>query len=726
MHNDSYDDVLRQSGFQRIGSLDYAVSLSIWWQPQTDARIQVLLLRSGNTAVLRGSKSYYLRSITREGETWARDISMMHDYLQTHFPEIHLAFSHWRDVPKELADAAAIGRLALEAPTTQIPTQDQVDRLDAAAQHAVRTERADQALFALAERSSDLLGHYLRGSAASHRAEVGELRDRLDQLKRRHHTLHQLQREYRRKGSAAVLTFGIGSNIQVANDPSQFERALRSVVDELRDYHRFQVRQKLQGGRLNVQVAEAEQPIWCWIEQWLGGALSPMQLFRAHAPGLDRLREPATNHVMVTLDEPIEVDGHLRHVEKKLAARVVSSLLTRLDRTDPTPDPIGVPANEMSLWVGRTCAGSGEVDDDDVRLSLAQMLHTMIGGTSGAGKSFAARVIIEEAAKHAELSVLVIDPRNQAAGLLVPEDRDHVLQHYARFGMRPDEARGYAFRYYASAMPGSPALPSRLATLAQGRNIVSLKRLDDSGRCDLCAQVLEDVFEATAATGESSQPRLLVVIEEAHLFTQRRVPQPARAAAARAEGAIERVAREGRKFGVLLLCISQSMRDFSHQLATFRQLISTRIFFRNSDNELDYAADLLPDARDIAQLPNGVALAHNANWGVCRIRFRPPSSKVFEWPDEQLQPVLQPGRAGDTRLSTAATELLQHLRQATAAAPGPLNLTQLARAAGLTSRRRLHDLVKELEAAGQIRTRTLPERGKPRVVELVESRRCPT
>jgi hypothetical protein len=724
MHSDSYDNVLRQRGFRRIGVLDYGMSVSIWWQAQTDARIQILVIRMGDAAILRGSKSYYLRSITQDGETWTRDIPMLHDYLQTHFPEMHLAFSHWRDVPKELADAAAIQRLALEAPATEIPTQHQLDRLAAELQQAARSSRADEALFAMAERSSDLLGEYLRRSAASQRAQVGELRDGLDQLKRRHQMVQQLQREYRRKGSAAVLTFSIGSNIQFARDATQFERALRSVVDELVDYHRFQVRQKLQGGRLNVQVAEAEEPVWCWIEQWLGGALSPTQLQRVEAPELDLLRETAARRVMVTVDQPIEVDGNTRHVEKKLAARVVSSLLARLDRTDPQPDPIGIHANSTLLCVGRSCTRSGEPGDEDAHLSLAQMLHTMVGGTSGAGKSFAARVMVEEAANHPELGVLLLDPRNQGAGLLVPEDRQHVLQHYTRFGMRTEEARGYAFRYHAPALPGSFPLPSELAALAREHSVVSLKGLDDAARCELSAKILGEVFEALAATGECSHPRLLVVIEEAHLFTQRRVSQPAKAAAARAEGAIERIAREGRKFGVLLICVSQSMRDFSHQLATFRQLISTRIFFRNSDNELDYAADVLPDARELAQLPNGVALAHNANWGVRRICFRPPRSKVFEWPDEQLQQFLRAERGPHDRLSVPAIQLLRHLRQAAAAARGPLNLTQLASAAGISSRRRLHGLVKELELTGTVRTRTLPERGKPRVVELMEPDSC--
>src|SRR5436309_127783 len=63
----------------------------------------IVLLRVGHLALLRTSKNYFLKSVTAEGETWARDIGLLHDYLETHFPEIRVTFSHFRDVPPTLA-----------------------------------------------------------------------------------------------------------------------------------------------------------------------------------------------------------------------------------------------------------------------------------------------------------------------------------------------------------------------------------------------------------------------------------------------------------------------------------------------------------------------------------------------------------------------------------------------------------------------------------------------
>jgi hypothetical protein len=282
---------LLQRGFERIGQLDNRLPVAIWWAQ--DRRLQVLLIRIGGTALLRGNKSYYLRSITRDGETWARDIPALHAYLETHFTEMRLAFSHWRDVPKEIAETEALRRFTHDAPATEVPTREQLDRLVAEARDVERMTRDDHALFSLAQRSSDLFTQYVRQLSASQRAGIDQRREALEDMRRRYDTLQQLQREYWRKGSAAVLTFEVGSNLQTAEDSATFERALHSVVDELIDYDRFQIRQKLQGGRLNVQVAEAQEPIWSWIEQWFGGALSPIQLQRIAAPEVAPVREPA-------------------------------------------------------------------------------------------------------------------------------------------------------------------------------------------------------------------------------------------------------------------------------------------------------------------------------------------------------------------------------------------------------------------------------------------------
>jgi DNA helicase HerA-like ATPase len=47
------------------------------------------------------------------------------------------------------------------------------------------------------------------------------------------------------------------------------------------------------------------------------------------------------------------------------------------------------------------------------------------------------------------------------------------------------------------------------------------------------------------------------------------------------ERALDRIAREGRKFGIVLSLVSQTMKDYSYELASIRQM-TTKIFLRNS------------------------------------------------------------------------------------------------------------------------------------------------
>ncbi|MGD0770046.1 MAG: hypothetical protein ABSB42_17815 [Tepidisphaeraceae bacterium] len=79
-----------------------------------------------------------------------------------------------------------------------------------------------------------------------------------------------------------------------------------------------------------------------------------------------------------------------------------------------------------------------------------------------------------------------------------------------------------------------------------GRSIVSFKGMDDQPRCLLAGRMLDAAFETISAR-ESERPRLLIVVDEAQVLTRKRVDQSAKDAAAQAERALDRIAREGRR-----------------------------------------------------------------------------------------------------------------------------------------------------------------------------------
>ncbi len=269
--------------------------------------------------------------------------------------------------------------------------------------------------------------------------------------------------------------------------------------------------------------------------------LTPAQTSRL-GPAFDQIRKAAEDHVIVSPDDPIEVNQAVRQAGKHLAAHVVSDLLQRLDNTDRAMAEVALASatvrpETIPLSLGWRVDDSGKLIEP-VFFPLTQMVHLYVSGTTGGGKSFLARVLIEESSQYKSLNILVLDPRNQSIGILVPEDRLAILEQYERFRMKPGSARGFDFKYFAPGLSYAAPLPPDLSQLASGRSIVSFKGVDDEQRCALAARILDAVF-AECSAAESENPRLLIVVDEAQLFVRRRLDESAKQSAAKVERALD-------------------------------------------------------------------------------------------------------------------------------------------------------------------------------------------
>lgn len=714
MLGDTYADILEEAEFRAIGALSHRMHLGIWWRQ--NASIEVVVLQLGATALLKGHKAYYLRSISEEGQTWARDIRHLHDYLEDHFPELNLGFSHYRDCSRTLAEQQVKRKLAAEAPRQTVPDPQRLGRLQRLLKQRRREQESCDHLLA-EDGAEDLLSRHLRRQHGSLEREIERLERNVEREGESLALLGHLQREYERHGAAACLTFSISSNLHVVRTPEACRDALDSVVKELGDAHRYQVSQKLGGGRLNIHVAESTEPVLSWLELWFGGALSPRQMERLGSD-MALLQHDSQKHQMLIPKADICVEGRVHDDQKRLGARVVSALLDRVDRSDAADEhPADWPATSCPLRLGRLVRHGKETADPAV-FPLSRFNHGYISGKTGSGKSYAWRVIVEEAAEHKDLAILVLDPRNQAVGLLASEDRESILTMYPKHGMSADQSRGYAFRYHAPAKDYAEPMPSDLAALAAGRAIVSFRGMDDGPRCEQFARILDAVFNVYAHE-ESDTPRLLVVVEEAHRFTKKQVDREAKEAGERAELAMDRFLREGRKYGLCMLVVSQSHRDFAYGAAGVRQNTTTKLFMHNSDREVEYAADFLGDGRQILRLPAASGIVCNPVWGAMTVRFRPPWSKVWEYSDEDTRRLLGKPRSASGPLTHSAQEALDFVRQTYARDGRGPNLSTLGSRLSLSSKRALQALVHELERAGVVRTHRLNERGRPRVIEPV-------
>jgi len=711
-----FTEVFKQQGFAQIGSISYRIQLNVWWNP--DAKVQVLELPLGSKALLKGSKSYFMQSITEQGETWAREIGPLQNYLEAHFPELHIKFSYFRDITNTLATTQIQRKSQAQSVPLDIPTIDQIAELQKQLSRLKFEQTSSDNLLALCSNNSDMLSSYVRSQTRSMRKEKKVLKEEIKSKKEKLALFNNLQKEYMRNSSAACYVFSLCSNSHVIAAPYEFQDALRSIVKEMTDMHRYQVTQKLCGGRLNIHVTESDEPAMIWIEEWLGGGLSPRQIMRL-GDDFRLLREATEKHTMVTPNSDITLNEAIKDDQKLLASRVISTMVTRLDTPDATDHLKDFSQDSLPANIGMVM-NKDRITENPFNLPLAKCNHTYLSGTTGSGKSFLGRIIVEEATMHEGLNILILDPANQSAGLLVPEDRESILDLYPDFNMKATSARGFDFKYYCPAFSIGKQLPNDLYGLGNDRSIISFKGLDDRKRCELFCRILNSVFEDYSRE-ESTILRLLIVVEEAQRFTKKRVTQDAASAGQQAENALDRIVREGRKYGCFVNIQSQSIKDFSRDSASIRQNTNTKIFMHNSDREIDYASDFIGDGRQIIRLKPATAIIYNSLWGAVTVKVRPPFSKVWDFSPEDTQRLLTSEETPLAVLSPNAKQLLSIVRKHYNRNGLGLNVSNAGEVLGITSKRQIQQLLNELEHNGFVITRRLRERGNPRIIEPISS-----
>ena len=113
----------------------------------------------------------------------------------------------------------------------------------------------------------------------------------------------------------------------------------------------------------------------------------------------------------------------------------------------------------------------------------------------------------------------------------------------------------------------------------------------------------------------------------------------------------------------------------------------------------------------------GEAYVYNPEWGVAHIAMRPPLSRVGEPSEEQLRTLLG-GLAGGrhSSLSDAAQAVLTMAQDHYCRTGQAVKLSVLVAKLGITSRRRVGELVTEIERSDEARFERLAEQGRPLVI----------
>ena len=132
------------------------------------------------------------------------------------------------------------------------------------------------------------------------------------------------------------------------------------------------------------------------------------------------------------------------------------------------------------------------------------------------------------------------------------------------------------------------------------------------------------------------------------------------------------------------------------------------------------------DSRELLRLPPGIAYVCNPAWGAVKVAIRPPLSKVWQPSDHEIANLVGPSIPTGLSMSAEAQAILDQARVLQRETGNPTKLKDVANRVGVTSRRRLAAITKELEQTGAARFGRLAERGKPVIVIPLNALRART
>jgi DNA-binding transcriptional ArsR family regulator/GTPase SAR1 family protein len=225
----------------------------------------------------------------------------------------------------------------------------------------------------------------------------------------------------------------------------------------------------------------------------------------------------------------------------------------------------------------------------------------LVSGASGSGKTVAAKVIAEELLDD-DIPVLVFDSTKQWERLKDKNTDDEMLKRYRLFGMRQN-SKGYKLQTIREMISTDEILDYRGATIFDLSGIS-----EEADRVERVALALDSILEYFELQKDSNEVRLLVVVEEAHLWTLKEVGKDA-------IRFLDKAVRMLRKKGVGVMLVSHKISDFDPAM---RSAMNISIFFRTKySGDLDTISKVLGSefSKIAPNLPVGYSIFHLADIG---------------------------------------------------------------------------------------------------------------
>jgi len=709
----NWESILRRNGFEKLGQIS-SLDLEISWNPEK--RVEIHVLDLGFCVILRGTKTYFVQALSDQGELFVRDLEPMLEWLEVHFPAVRIHCSYFRDISRSLALTRISEKRFRETGADFVPEREEA-RLARVRAEFERTRsqlhdrQALKQLDAMSSLETPTLTGLLRQQEANLKREAVSLSEEGKRLEKSVGIAHALLEQYQKKASAVCVTFSIATEGTWAPTEPEFRDALAAITKELHDIDRYQIRQKLCYGQLNVPIQESTDPALDWLALWAGGYPNPTKL-KQWGDSFDEFRRKIESRFMVTPVRDIVVGGAVKDQKKLVAPRVIRSFLERLPRVPQ--QPVGGPKSlTEGGWLGFVM--DRDTVTDTPILHPHNLRNGYVSGTTTAGKSYTARVIVENSIAFGVI-VIVLDPTRQWSALTRAATDEHVLTRLDEFGIGRQHARGFDARVF---IPGTRlALPDDLKDLFTTTSVICLKGLEDADRCRIARDVLLALYNYL--TTETEKPRVLLVLEEVHSFLPGNVVKGAEPVAKEVSILINRLAREKVKYGGSSLFVTQGLADFRGGARVVREMCNSRFFMRATDRaELDFVDHCISKeaAETVKNLRPGEALVHGSMMPTAKVLVRPPLSEVRELSDHEIlsgMSALQGHQSSpNTPLTQQERAALDVVRQHYVQTGNPIPAKEFGKKLGIQggSRQRL---IASLEAQGLVRTLRIERAGRGR------------
>lgn len=261
------------------------------------------------------------------------------------------------------------------------------------------------------------------------------------------------------------------------------------------------------------------------------------------------------------------------------------------------------------------------------------MTHCLTAGATGAGKSVAAQVIVEEALEQG-VNVIVLDPTGQWSGYLDKNENDEFFAFYDDFGMKEGDARSYEGNIRAvDADQDTIDITDIMRPDGDEGSIhvFSMHKLENAELEEYLSDTIQQIFDYNPE--EKDELKTLIVYDEAHRVLEKF------GGTGRGVKMLERGAREFRKWGTGMLMISQVIDDFPEEV---RANIGTQIQMRTEyEGDLDrierkYGNNI---TQGVTKADTGTGMLQNSSYNHGRpyfVDFRPVKHSPERLSDEEL------------------------------------------------------------------------------------------